>query len=145
MSTLSLAHTLRQQLLHSKSPIQPTRRWLAEAVGLIPDPSNSKETVGPVDWRKRKVSVREDHGLWGFFRRRESENEEELKGEAKYMICETPSMETSGTYLSRIIQTICFFLFKLWCLCRTWMESRGIALEELQGHTYTVVCSPPRT
>ena len=111
MSTLSLAHTLRQQLLHSKTPIQPTRRWLAEAVGLIPDPSNSKETVGPVDWRKRKVSVREDHGLWGFFRRRESENEEELKGEAKYMICETPSMETSGTYLSRIIQTICFFLF----------------------------------
>ncbi|KAH0586167.1 54S ribosomal protein L4, mitochondrial [Termitomyces sp. J132] len=35
-----------------------------------------------------KVPVREDHGLWGFFRRKE--NGDELEGEAKYEVVEDP-------------------------------------------------------
>jgi len=61
--------------------------------------------VGPVDWRKHKVPVREDHGLWAFFRRREPEDGKELTGEAKYMVCETPETHraNSGTCLARIL------------------------------------------
>lgn len=37
---------------------------------------------------KKKVWVREDHGLWGFFRKKE--NADELEGEAKYEVVENP-------------------------------------------------------
>lgn len=121
MAALSLARSLRH--LHSKSPVSLTRRWFAEVADLTSDPSNSKKaitTMGPVDWRKQKVPVREDHGLWAFFRRREPEDEEELTGEAKYMVCETPDtyMVDSGTCLSKGSR-----FFNDDKAGRTWMES----------------------
>lgn len=106
MAALSLARPLRH--LHPKSPVSFTRRWFAAVADLTSDLSTSKKaitTTGPVDWRKQKVPVREDHGLWAFFRRREPEDGKELTGEAKYMVCETPDtyMVDSGTCLSRIL------------------------------------------
>lgn len=145
MTVLSLARPVRQQLLHLKSSVSSTRRWLAEAAVLTPEPSNPKQaitTMGPVDWRKHKVPVREDHGLWAFFRRRQLEDGKELTGEAKYMACESPTtrMADSGMCLSRILN-----FFNDDQTGRTWMESRGITFKELQGHAHAVVCSPPRT
>ncbi|KAG6890642.1 hypothetical protein C0995_006618 [Termitomyces sp. Mi166 len=44
---------------------------------------------------KEKVPVREDHGLWGFFRRKD--NADELEGEAKYEIIEDPQSRQKQT------------------------------------------------
>lgn len=99
---LSRARALRQ-----RTPLQTLqcRRWFAQIVDA--PPSDTPATLSTtahrgVDWRKGKVPVREDHGLYGFFRRKELKDGETLEGEAKFEIVETPqSMQTtSGEYSS---------------------------------------------
>lgn len=107
---LSLARTLRQRAtLQTFS----CRRWFAEVVNTTPSTASlgsqipvpavtTTTTTSAVNWRKGRVPVREDHGLYAFFRRKEvKEGEEPLEGEAKYEVFETPeSMQTvSGAFL----------------------------------------------
>ncbi|KAF9452885.1 MRP-L47-domain-containing protein [Macrolepiota fuliginosa MF-IS2] len=91
MSVLSLARTLRQRT--------PTlqfqcRRWFAEVVNAPSEDSTGVPvTATPtkaVDWRKGRVPVREDHGLYGFFRRKEVKDGEVLEGDARFEVFETP-------------------------------------------------------
>jgi hypothetical protein len=82
-------------------------------------------TTKSVDWRKEKVPVREDHGLYAFFRRKEVKfGAEEPQGEEKYEVVETPqAMQTiSGEF------SLCFPIryveaYEPRDCCRTRMES----------------------
>ncbi|KAJ3575348.1 hypothetical protein NP233_g1155 [Leucocoprinus birnbaumii] len=97
MSALSLArNTLRQRTPQLQPSVQCTRRWLAEIVDIAPNPPadeiaiTAAPTTEPVNWRREKVPVREDHGLYAFFRMKEPQEGEKLEGEDKYAVCESP-------------------------------------------------------
>ncbi|KXN81768.1 54S ribosomal protein L4, mitochondrial [Leucoagaricus sp. SymC.cos] len=99
MSFFSLTQPLRQRTLQFKNCIRCSRRGFAEVVNV---PSSSSEpvphvlsSIKTVDWRKERVPVREDHGLYAFFRRKEVKDGDKLEGEAKYEVVETPqNMQT---------------------------------------------------
>lgn len=101
---LSLARALRQ-----RTPLQTLqcRRWFAEVVNVPSSntPAPTTTTHKGVDWRKGKVPVREDHGLYAFFRRKEPKDGEALEGEARFEVLETPqSMQTiSGAWLFHLV------------------------------------------
>ncbi|KAF5360500.1 hypothetical protein D9756_005024 [Leucocoprinus leucothites] len=93
---LSLARSLRQRTPQLQTSLQCTRRWLAEVVDATPNTPQPEIPIvvvphtEPVNWRKEKVPVREDHGLYAFFRRKEPEDGKVFEGEAKFVVCETP-------------------------------------------------------
>ncbi|KAF7768002.1 hypothetical protein Agabi119p4_7245 [Agaricus bisporus var. burnettii] len=102
----ALARTLRPQVL---SPTLRCRRWFAEIVNASPPstelsiantpPVASNVVTKAVDWRKERVPVLENHGLYGFFRRKEVKpGAEEPEGEEKYEVLESPEdmQKTSG-------------------------------------------------
>lgn len=98
---LSLARTLRQ-----RTPLQfQCRRWFAEVVNATPTdaqvPVTTTKAAKAVDWRKGSVPVREDHGLYAFFRRKEPKDGEVLEGDARFEVVETPEsmQEVSGELL----------------------------------------------
>lgn len=62
-------------------------RSFAEAVqapSVSPSSSSRRQKLSQI--LKQKVPVREDHGLWGFFRK--NEDADKLEGEAKYEVFE---------------------------------------------------------
>jgi hypothetical protein len=133
MSMFALARSLRPQVL---SPALHCRRWFAEIVtAQLPAPSDTSSqnslpvpsgavTTKAVDWRKEKVPVREDHGLYAFFRKKEVKlGADEPEGEDKYEVLETPqNMQTITGESPLCFPVYCAETYGLWEYCRTGME-----------------------
>ncbi|RXW22886.1 hypothetical protein EST38_g2976 [Candolleomyces aberdarensis] len=68
---------------------QATNEPISAEARQLTDASNTADG----SWKKGKVPVREDHGLWGFFRRKADGS---LKGEDAYETVEAPRKEISG-------------------------------------------------
>jgi len=84
---LSFVRTVLSTSSLGKRP--PTFRSFAQVVNTpSPTPAAVKRTGHAL--RKGRFSVREDHGLYAFFRRKEPKEGEELTGDAKYEVVETP-------------------------------------------------------
>jgi large subunit ribosomal protein L47 len=75
--------------------IQPAIRALADVVAALPNHSTISAPPAPASPKnvhvlsKERISVREDHGLYAFFRRKEDAN---LVGDARYEVVETPEI-----------------------------------------------------
>ena len=94
---LSLARCSAKRTTLLKPLSSTSRRGFAQATN-EPIPAEARQLTdasNAVDgsWKKGKVPVREDHGLWGFFRRKPDGS---LKGEEAYETVESPKKEISG-------------------------------------------------
>lgn len=100
-------------------------------------PETPANTTNGIDWRTGKVPVREDHGLYGFFRRKANPSAE---GEAAYETVESARKPMSGAFHQHwqpankaLITTF-----------RTRLESLRAATQELPGPPYPMVHYPSR-
>lgn len=107
------------RLAYSRQILRPLSRSLAEIVpaqphqfprtGLTKAESSTSTRVS----RNSRVSVREDHGLYAFFRRRTGEN---LTGEDRYEVVEPPeegrliSGKGCSVHVSRLDRFLKFYL-----------------------------------
>ncbi|KAJ2921166.1 hypothetical protein H1R20_g15929, partial [Candolleomyces eurysporus] len=95
MLSLARCSSKRTTLLKSFSStprrgfVQATNEPIAAEARQLTDASNTADG----SWKKGKVPVREDHGLWGFFRRKANSS---LNGEDAYETVEAPRKEISG-------------------------------------------------
>jgi hypothetical protein len=112
-------HNLRSVQKHSKmlsvsraasllSRRAPAFRSFAQVVDAASNES-STPTTPPVSAKRTnhvlgngRIPVREDHGLYGFFRRKEPKEGETLVGDAKYEVVETPEkmQKVTGMWFS---------------------------------------------
>ena len=87
---LSFARTVLPTSSLGKRP--PTFRSFAQVINTTASPSPPPAAVKRTRHAlgKGRFPVREDHGLYAFFRRKEPKEGEELVGDAKYEVVETP-------------------------------------------------------
>jgi len=93
---LSLARGSTQRVVAAvkTSSCIPVQTRSLQNTGVVRAASTTSSVPLPADaWRKGKVPVREDHGLYAFFRRKPDAN---LTGEDAYETVESAQKEVSG-------------------------------------------------
>lgn len=96
---LSLARGCSRRAALQPFSVAASRSLATEATTPIPTENLPvKSDASNAAWRKGKLPVREDHGLYAFFRRKE---DEKLTGEDAYETVESARRDVSGESLLR--------------------------------------------